>query len=366
MEIKVFNKKLELIGILEAFTSLRWIRRYSRAGEFELHCPLSSATIELLKKENIIFIGSDEAGCIDYRQLEIEKDGAESLVVKGKFITSYLDRRINWGKVVFTGKAENLMRHLVNINAINPSDAKRKIDNLTLGSLRNLSGDVEYQNSYGNLMELLELISKSFNLGYKIDFNYLEKKLLFNIYEGVNRTINQDSIAPCIFSRDFENILKQTYIDSSDNYKNVCLIAGAGEDDLRKKTSIGNATGLDRYEIFIDARDISDKERVNDIEQDIPWSRYESMLKQKGSEKLSEYKEVKTFDSEISLKSNIKYKEDFDLGDVVTCYDSKWGITLDTRVTEIEEVYEEKGLEIKITFGDNIPTLIDKIKAKMR
>ena len=48
------------------------------------------------------------------------------------------------------------------------------------------------------------------------------------------------------------------------------------------------------------------------------------------------------------------------------CHDKKWGITIDTRITEVEEVYESNKVEINVTFGNNIPTLIDKIKMKMR
>lgn len=366
MELKIFNRDLELIGILETFTSLRWVRRYHKAGEFELHCPLTSNTIKLLGKDNIIYIGSDEAGFINNRQLRIERDGSEKLIVKGKFLTGYISRRINWDKVIFEGRAETLMHNLVSRNCINTKNPDRKINNLEIGSNNNLPYKISYQNSYGELDVCLESISLSCDYGFKIEFDYIRKKLVFKVYEGVNRTINQSAIAPCLFSRDFENIIKQDYTDSIDNYKNTCLIAGAGEDDLRKKTSIGNYRGLDRYELFVDARDLSDKEKINDVEKIIPWNRYEAMLKQKGNEKLGEYKKVETFDSEINLRSNIKYKEDFDLGDIVTCYDPKWGVTIDTRVTEIEEVYEEKGMEVKVTFGNNVPTLIDKIKAKMR
>lgn len=380
MEIKVFNKQLDLIAILEEFTSLRWVRRYFKSGEFELHCPLTTETLKYLKNENIIYIGDDEAGIIETRELATDENGLDNIVCRGKFLTSYLDRRINWNTVVFEGKAEDLMRHLVNINAINPSDTNRKIDNLILGSLTNLSAIIRYQNSYDNLIDCLESIGLTTNYGYRVEFDYINKKLKFKVYSGKDLTINQSNYAPCLFSRDFENILKQAYTDSNNNYRNVCLIAGAGEGAARKKTSIGTNRGIDRYELFVDAKDISDKETITVIEIDeesgeekevekeveIPWNRYEPMLLQRGSEKLEEYKKVETFESEINVRSNLEYKKDFDLGDIVTCYDSKWELTINTRITEIEEVYEEKGLEVNITFGNNIPTILDKIKSKMR
>ncbi|MCS4464925.1 siphovirus ReqiPepy6 Gp37-like family protein [Clostridium botulinum] len=86
MELYIFNRDLKLIGILDTFTSLRWIRRYSKTGEFELHCALNSSTLELLKRDNVVYKKDDaEAGYIETRQLKIGEDGQEYLEVKGKF-----------------------------------------------------------------------------------------------------------------------------------------------------------------------------------------------------------------------------------------------------------------------------------------
>ncbi|OPD21403.1 siphovirus ReqiPepy6 Gp37-like family protein [Clostridium botulinum] len=385
MKLYIFSRDLELKGILDTYTSLRWIRRYSKSGEFELHCALNSNTLELLKRENIIFKKGDvEAGYIETRQLKIGEDGQEYLEVKGKFLTNYLDRRINWDRINFDGKTEGLMRKLINDNAINPVNINRTIPNLTLGSLKGFNEDIKYQNSFGNVLQQLENISNTSNLGYRNLLDMKNRKILFDVYKGVDRTINNGSIAPCIFSRDFENILEQEYMDSLNNYKNTTLIAGAGEGKDRKLTSIGNTKGLDRFELYVDARDIEDKEEKKKMvvdrdeegnvtgeheetyEVEIPWERYKSLLIQRGKEKLEECKEIQTFDSKINIQGNNKYKKDFNLGDIVTVVDKKWGIRIDTPITEIEEVYEEKGLEVNVVFGNNIPTIIDKIKQTVR
>ncbi|NFQ85111.1 hypothetical protein FDG04_07270 [Clostridium sporogenes] len=384
MELYIFNRDLELKGILDTFTSLRWIRRYSKTGEFELHCTLNFNTLELLKRENIIYKKDDvEAGYIETRQLKIGEDGQEYLEVKGDFLTNYLDRRISWNRVNFYGRTEELMRELVNYNAINPANINRKIPSLALGNLKGFIEDIKYQNSFGNIIECLENISNTNNLGYRNLLDIKNRKILFDVYKGVDRTINNGTIAPCIFSRDFENILEQEYMDSLNNYRNTTLIAGAGEGKDRKITSIENGKGLDRYELYVDARDIQDTEEKKKIvtetdeegniteheeteEVEIPWERYKPLLIQRGKEKLEECQEIQTFDSKINTNGNNVYKKDFDLGDIVTVVDKNWGIRIDTRITEIEEVYEEKGLEVNITFGNNIPTIIDKIKQVVR
>lgn len=358
MELYILNKDLELLNILDTLTSLIWTRRYYRTGTFALHCPLNDKTIQLLTNGNIIYKGGLEAGYIETRQLKRDATGQEIIEVQGKFLTGYLNQRINWGRVDFNGLTENLMRQLVIDNAISPSNNDRKIDNLILGDLQGFNDTIKYQNSFGNILTCLENISNTSNLGYRNLFDFENRKIVFDIYKGINRTVGNGIIAPTIFSRDFENILEQEYFDSVNNFKNTALIAGAGEGEDRRITEIEIGQGLNRYEIFVDARDIEDKED----EQVMNDSEYLPLLIQRGHEKLAEHEKIQTFDSKVDLDGNNVYKEDFDLGDIVTVVDNEWGIKVDTRITEITEVYEEKGFDVRVVFGNNIPTLLDKIR----
>lgn len=148
----------------------------------------------------------------------------------------------------------------------------------------------------------------------------LKEKLLLKSFSGTNRTINQNIISPCVFSRDYENVEEQEYVDSLNNYKNVTLVAGSGEGINRKVFEVGEREGLNRYELYTDARDLSDKEQKARIvtnedgseyeenyEADIPLERYNKILEQGGKEKLRECTEVETFESKISLLSNLEY-----------------------------------------------------------
>ncbi len=363
MELYVFDRDLNFQGILESFFSLRWVRRYSKYGEFELHCSLTPETLELLKKENIVWKKDDlEAGYIEHRNLRQDTEGKEVMVVKGKFLTGYLGRRIIWGTENLSTTAELAMRQLINNHAINPANADRKIDMLTLGDLKGYTNNIDKQVSYKNLLETVEEISSTDGLGIRTLLDIENKQMIFDIYEGLDRTTGQSINAPAIFSKEFENILEQEYTDNLNNYRNTVLVAGEGEGVGREFVAIENGQGLDRYELFIDARDLQ-----SEIDgTTIPIEEYREILKNRGISKLSEYKEIQTFESKINLRSNLTYKEDFDLGDVVTCTSKKWGITVNTRITEIEEVYEENGFSVNITFGNNIPTLIDVIKREVR
>jgi hypothetical protein len=358
MELYIFDKQLNFIGIIDDYSSFRWVRRYNKKGEFELQYSVITEKIQLLQKGNIIYKkGDDEAGCIDYRKLKKDSNGKEVLVVKGKFLTGYLNRRIIFGSENINDTVENTMRTIVNKNCISPTDNNRIINNLILGNLMGFTETISYQVSYKNLGDELENLSNTSDLGFKVSFDINNKQLIFNVYKGLDRSINQNANPRAIFSKEFDNVLEQEFTDSSDNYKNVAIVQGLSDGYTTKMETVGDSSGIDRFEVFVDQSSLStdiDGGTMTDVE-------YSNLLISKGNESLAETKEVQTFESKININSNLRYKIDFDLGDIVTCINNKWGLILNSRIIEVEEIYESQQ-QINITFGNNIPTLIDKVK----
>ena len=67
MELYIYNSDRELTGIVESFDYLRWTRRYSQCGSFELKAIATPENTELLKEGNIIWKNDDEeAGIIEH------------------------------------------------------------------------------------------------------------------------------------------------------------------------------------------------------------------------------------------------------------------------------------------------------------
>ena len=241
-----------------------------------------------------------------------------------------------------------------------PIDTDRVISNLQLGTLKNYVGNINYQVTYNNLFDELINLSNLSNLGFRILLDTVNKKLNFDVYQGSDRTAGQAINPRCIFSMDFDNILSQNYIDSSNNLKNVALVAGVGVGSARKLVAVGSSAGLDRFEMFVDANNLSN---INSVDSSvIADATYLPMLTAKGTADLALTSDIKTFDSKVNTNSNLVYKTDYDLGDKVTCLNKKWGLTMDTVIVEIEEIYEAQGTKINVIFGNNIPTLADKIK----
>ena len=86
------------------------------------------------------------------------------------------------------------------------------------------------------------------------------------------------------------------------------------------------ATGWERREIMVDARDIK--------RDGLTEAQYKAALVQRGTEKLAEYGIVECLEAVTLPNVNFTYKTDYDLGDVVTVNKKAWGIKMDKRITE--------------------------------
>lgn len=383
MELYVLDKNLKVLGTIDKYECLIWTRNYYKPGNFSMQIIPNFHQFALLKKGNILLKrdASKEAMYIDYRQLKEDVNGVENLEVKGYSLSKWLDRRITMFKELQVGNAETVIRNYVDSNCINSKDLKRNIQILTQGINNNLGPEISYNSHYKSLIQEVESISKANELGYRVDVDIKANKCIFEVFQGLDRTSNQSDNPRAIFSSEFENVSNQIYVESDNNYRNMALVAGAGEDLARKTLSLGTENeGLDRYEFFVDARDISDKENktrmVTDpvsgerkeetYEVDIPLDRYNKLLEARGIEKLSECTKIETFDCVLDNVESLVYRKDFDLGDKVSIKNKRWGLVLHERITSVEETYSTEGLNIKVDIGNNVPNLIDKISQKLR
>ena len=351
--IKIIDKGFNFLGEVDDYEALILTRSWGGIGGFEIHINANKKYTDKLRKENIIFINEKKAGVILYREISTEDN--ERLIVKGQQLKTYLGRRITLPP---TGRAqdykndyvENIMKYYVEANCVNPADARRKIDRLRIAPVESRGIKTQYQTRFKNLAEELEKLSLISGLGWDVYLDLKNKEFVFDVFEGRDLTAAQSVLPPAIFSVDYDNISSQKLIESAMGYKNTGYVGGQGEGIDRTIQVVGeDAQGLERYEVFIDARDIEDS----------------GDLSERGLQKLEELKEVMTFDNEILTQSNLVYEEDYNLGDLVTAINNKWRVVLDSRITEVTEIYEVGGYRINAVFGNNIPTLVERIKQEM-
>ena len=181
MELKVFNKNLDLIGVIDSFSHLIWNRKYNDVGIFQMDILFTNEVNSILQIDNIIYKDNGECGFILSKEIKTDGNGTVSIQIKGKFILGYLERRIIWGCEEINSNIIDASYRLINNNCIECID-ERKIPNLILDENK-LDIDINLikQVSYENLLDTLILITQNNELGMKVDFDIINKKLVFKI-----------------------------------------------------------------------------------------------------------------------------------------------------------------------------------------
>lgn len=367
---KLDNDVFDAIGQINQYTSLIWPNKFIGCSEFELNAPVTSENKILIKEGNIIWCGGDNAAIIEIIQVDTDEDGKKVYKVKGKSLEKMLTTRIIWGTYNCVNKnASTAMYEVVNNNCVNPSDANRKIPFLECAADEHLGKNIHTQKTGGEVYDFLESIATDESLGFDILFKPKDKKLIFKVNQGVDRT---DLTKPdvVIFSTDLEDIITSSYYKNAESIKNIALVAGEGTSAERKKIVSGdnNLKGFDRKEIYVDARDIQsevqdDEGATTTMDEDD----YLIMLDNRGKEKLAEYGVTESFEAQMRVVGNVQYKygADYHKGDRVIVQDTDIGVQVFATISEISENYDDE-YELEITFGFSHPTLIQKIKRQIK
>lgn len=239
LKMEVYTPSLELLGLLEVQNSVIWESKAFGAGSFSVTSLLTADTRPLLAAENILWIAGDEAGVMEYVNLEAED--STNITVKGCNLTGLLARRILWGRYDLTGTPPQIMHYLVNECAVNPTRGDvqaRKIPGLVLLDPPTCGAYIRIQRTGGELLETLEELGATYGVAFGIRFNPAVPQMEFWTRWGVNRSIRQSVNDPVFYSTELDDVLSSKYTYNSGDYRNVALIAGEGEGNDRVMVTV--------------------------------------------------------------------------------------------------------------------------------
>lgn len=374
----------EVIGIIDTANSIIWKSVYYGVGDFEIYAAATAANTSMLVEGNYVTRPNNfECGIIEHIEKKDDDNDGKMIVASGRFVKSILDRRVvysatlsgtgynyiwNCAANVLQGNVEAAVRKLISDNAVNAVDANRNIaeiywtdedvsglpDIIVTDDSSGEEEDAEKQVTYKNLLAYSDGVLQEYECGARM---WLDRDLLkfrYKVYKGVDRSRDSTTHEPIIFSTEFDNLKSSNYTIDSSEYKTTALIGGEGEGTERKCAfSYAWIAGLERRETFVDASSISStyKDAAGE-EQSYTIEQYRKMLEAQGRQTIAELQKVETFDGEIDLtNSNLKYGEDYALGDMVTIEDKDLGKYINARITVVTEVQDDNGYNIDIEYG---------------
>jgi len=367
---KVDDTTFENIGEVNQYNSLIWPDKFNGYASFELGAPITDENSEYFKKGNILWCGGDNAAVIEIVKSTIDDKGTKTFNVKGRTLEMILTTRIIWGTYNASNKyTSTVMYEIVNQNCVNPTNVSRKIPYLECAEDEQLGGKMSVQKTGGEVYDAITTIASSKDLGFNMLFRPKEKKLIFEVVAGVDRTIEQSEVDPAEFSTDLEDILSSSYYTNSQDEKNVAFVQGEDDGTSRVSQVSGNneLEGFNRKELYVDARDIQ-SESVNEdgTTTTLISEEYDAALVNRGDDKLAECKTTETFEAQIRVFGDVQYEfgKDYQKGDKVTVRDKQLGVVVSARITEVEEDFDDE-YALVLTFGYSYPTIMQKVKQQI-
>lgn len=367
MMLWLMNPQLERLQMFENFSSYVVTKNFFEPSTFELHLPLTEDMLLLIREKQlctgnlIMKSDEDEAYLIEELQPNFEHFGGE-IIVKGRDLRAYLERRVILKEQVQTATPDTLIRSWLNECILAPTDRKRKMAQFEIGYLPLFKNKITVELNYQNLLETIADLCKIIGFGFKVRVDLKIGKLFLDVWQGEDRTGNQTKQTQAIFSQEFENILTQAFTENLMDQKTTAILSYERDEIKRLLEVSDDVQGLSRKEIYIDATSSGKGDDTHPVSE----SEQKELVKQKGVETLASYQMIQTMEADVITNGNLRYKEDYDLGDKVSVVSEKLGLRLDTRIETIEEVYEQNGLEIRLIFGNKVPTLVEKIKRKVK
>lgn len=231
----------------------------------------------------------------------------DTIVVKGRCLKALLSQRVVWGLQTVSGTRWNRMYYLMHFQAVAPNDANR-----TIPYLQDLDAESEDRgesvtNAQFTGDNLLDACVKTLGdgiYGWKMSLDLGNKTIKNVFYAGTDRTRTVK------FHNLLGNLKNVSYTRDASDSANTAIVGGDGEGSQRKYRYANNDnTGLERREIFVDARDLQSDDYSS-------ADRYNAALDNRGIEKLLEKAPVNEFTFDV-ISNVYKYGEHYNIGDSV-------------------------------------------------
>lgn len=364
MILEVFSiKTQQRVGIVNTYKFAQYTTEFCGIGTFSLTVPITESSLSILDKNHFILLDNEVMGLIRYRHKVTEEDS--TVEIKGYLLNKILEYRSFLSTKSLKGSVTNVSREIVDYFFINNSDSRRNISLLKLSEDPRYipdSSSISTQSTGKSVEYVLESILGPIGYGFslvpvlsKVDFeaglvsNISEVE--FRVHKPADRSVgNSEGNSPVVFSTYMNNLYSSSYTEDNTDYYSVAIVAGEGEGSSRVTVEVGDkeASGIDRIELYVDARDIQSESGDEVLTED----EYTAALVSRGYARLNEHSSFTFLEgSAIDGASSYVYGRDFFNGDYVTIIDEEIGISAKVQISEVTKSVTENGERLDITFG---------------
>lgn len=377
---------LKLDGICEEWFEILWTRRFFKGDDFTITVPPTETNIkrfsegqivELVDPDNICDI-SEYAGVIT--SVKIVSGANSKLKISGKSFDGMLERRVlstwtlNGSDTIMTVLRKNAgdmaieSRRFVGTTFVSDTDNDPIAPSLVQLQFKKLS---DYITTVGQELGwgLQSAIRHNY---YDVDTDsILPPHIIITGRYSIDRSVNQNVNKHVVFSDEYENAT-----DFERNYNEGGAVT-ASVVGSPKTYDYGTFKDIDEFVAHFD-KGTTSYNRIEKYQKVTPVTSVE--YRNKGSEAWAVLDYGATYTQAEQLARNVyvdptdyfgctimlgkDWNKKVKLGDIVTVQNTRWNMSADKALTEVQEYYGTNGGRITATLGEAPKTLLEIINNK--
>ena len=358
------NSRLK-VEMIRTYDYVQYVDEFTGEGSFQINLPISDVALPYLVRDNYIIFEEGIVGII--KSIKDSQDEEMQIVVTGNLTNHILSYRSILKTERYYGTLSEVSRMLLQNNFINPEDEKRKIDFINLATDSKYipsSSNIRFCDTGNDIRKSIATTFAPYGYGFELypvldDINeddenlYNLSSLEFRVLKPIDRTIgNIENNTPVVFAFQLSNLSRLEYEEDGSLYRSIAIVASEGVGKERTILEVGdnNLTGLDRIELYVDARDISSIDENGD---EITEEEFLSLMEQRGLEKLQGHKVFVSFEGNVITSGDNRYTYgvDFYKGDYVSIIDDKFGKVFNLQITSVTKSISQGVEYFDIGFG---------------
>lgn len=359
---KYTRQKIEMI---RTYDYVQYVDEFIGEGKFQINLPISDVALPFLKRGNYIIFEKGIVGII--KSIKDSQEENMQIIVSGKLTNHILTYRSILKTERYSGNLSYIARSLVENHFINPEDEKRKIDLISLSSNIDFIPDsniIKFCDTGNDIRKSIANTFAPYGYGfelYPVLDNFDEDKgvihnlssLEFRVIKPVDRTIgNKDGNTPVVFAFQLSNLSRLEYEEDGSSYCSVAIVASEGTGQERTILEVGSIDlyGLDRIELYVDARDITSTDENG---EELTEEEFMLLMEQRGLEKLEGHKVFTSFDGNVITSGDNRYTYgiDFYKGDYVSIIDDKFDRIFNLQITSVTKSISQGVEYFDVGFG---------------
>lgn len=388
--LRVMNSNFKIIDTLKKYTFAQYEDKFREIGTFKVLAQLVKENNYLFDKKEQYYILFDEftVGKVEKVIKDSDSEYDKTITITGRLAPVLLTQRVINSIVDFTGNSVDYIVTLLqmcfdldNIDSSRYVNMNVATDDVSESKeLSAVKKQVTGGYLWDEIQETMELDDLGLFLYPKLTSVYsdrldIETNVRFwtlMLSSGTDRRVkNKEGNEAIIFSQSLSNISRTAYTKDSESYRNIAYVAGEGEGTDRKwyelkinqENSIGEQIGWNRFELWIDARDLqSEDSDGNKLTQE----QYETNIKNRANEKAKENDVSNSYESTVTVR-NLEYRKDFDKGDLVTIKDDELGVIIDAQIIAVTVTEQDSKTIVDVTlqYGSRTQNKIEQIDSSI-